>query len=311
MSEIQEPEIYPNAPAIILVNPQMGENIGAAARVMHNFGLTDLRIVNPRDGWPNLAAEAMSAKAIGLIQAAPIYTTTAEAVADMQVVYATSARMRDMAKPVVESPFLGEKLHQYARAGVRTAILFGAERSGLLNEDVVLADALLTIPVNPENPSLNLAQAVAVVAYEWARGGHVLRAEESALSSMHSGEVEDSVPPPESASALSDSPARGELFTEPSARAVSLENQEDFSGDNQTKQLDREQSNKARLYAMLEHLVEALEAKGHFHPPGKRAVMEANIRNMFTRAGLTEQEVQSMRGIIRSLGGEFQNKPRH
>ncbi|HAQ34036.1 MAG: rRNA methyltransferase [Maricaulis sp.] len=157
------------APAIILVNPQMGENIGAAARVMGNFALPDLRVVAPRDGWPSPQAEAM---AVGspVLASARLFSTTAEATADLSRIYATTARPRGMEKRVVTGREAVGEARQALAAGEGTGILFGAERQGLENHDVAGADAILTLPVCPEFKSLNLAQAVAVVAYEWASG---------------------------------------------------------------------------------------------------------------------------------------------
>ena len=153
------------SPAIILVHPQMGENIGAAARVMLNFGLTDLRLVAPRDGWPNEAAVTMSAGALPERVEARVYANAQEAIASLSYVYATTARPRDMVKPVFDASGAVKDLTQ--RDG-QVGILFGAERSGLPNDVVTLADAILTYPVNTEFASLNLAQAVAVFAHTFA-----------------------------------------------------------------------------------------------------------------------------------------------
>ena len=151
-------------PIIILVHPQMGENIGAAARVMANFGLSELRLVAPRDGWPNFQAQAVAAHATHIVDAAKVYGTTEEAVADLELVYATCCRMRDMEKPVMTPRELIPTLQPSQRVG----ILFGPERTGLENPDMVRAAAHIFIPVNPEYQSLNLAQAVGVVAYPGA-----------------------------------------------------------------------------------------------------------------------------------------------
>lgn len=157
------------APAIILVNPQMGENIGAAARVMGNFGLADLRLVAPRDGWPSPQAEAM---AVGspVLEATKVYESVAAATADLSRVYATTARPRGMEKRVLTGRDAITEAREALSAGEGTGILFGAERQGLENDAVAGADAILTLPVDPGFKSLNLAQAVAVVAYEWASG---------------------------------------------------------------------------------------------------------------------------------------------
>lgn len=153
-------------PAIILVKPQMGENIGATARVMLNFGFTDLRIIAPRDGWPNPKAEDMSAGAIDVIKNAKIFDNTADALDDITHLYATTARLRDMIKPVYSPRATAEEICKFPSS--KAAIMFGAERSGLENEDVVLANAVVTIPVAPIYASLNLAKAVCVLCYEIA-----------------------------------------------------------------------------------------------------------------------------------------------
>jgi len=156
-------------PAFVLVAPQMGENIGAAARAMLNFGLERMRIVNPRDGWPNPKAGAMAAGAGRVLDAAGLYDTTAGAVADCTYVFATTARQRDLTKPVLTPERAMEQARAMLDAGQKVAVLFGPERAGLENADVALADALISVPVNPEFPSLNLAQCVLLTAYEWQR----------------------------------------------------------------------------------------------------------------------------------------------
>jgi tRNA/rRNA methyltransferase len=154
-------------PVIILVSPQMGENIGAAARAMANCGLSDLRLVNPRDGWPNPKADASASGATHITGATQVYATTEEAVADLSYVIASTARPRDLVKPVLTPQSAATELHVRAQAGIRVGLLFGAERTGLLNEDIALADAIATVPLNPEFTSLNLAQAVLLFGYEW------------------------------------------------------------------------------------------------------------------------------------------------
>ena len=157
-----------NKPVIVLVQPQLGENIGKAARAMLNFGLTEMRIVNPRDGWPNPSAGPAAAGADMVLDQARIYSSTAEAVADCEHVYATTVRKRGVTKPVVGADGAARLIH--SEAG-RHAILFGREASGLETEDVALARHILTVPINPEFGSLNLAQAVILCAYEWSRIG--------------------------------------------------------------------------------------------------------------------------------------------
>ncbi|MGY6551787.1 MAG: RNA methyltransferase [Erythrobacter sp.] len=155
-----------NKPVIVLVRPQLGENIGKAARAMLNFGLTEMRLVAPRDGWPNPSAGPAAAGADIVLEQAQVYATTAEAVADCQHVHATTVRKRGVTKPVIGADEAGRLVH--TEAG-RHAVLFGPERSGLETEDVALARNILTIPINPEFGSLNLAQAVVLVSYEWSR----------------------------------------------------------------------------------------------------------------------------------------------
>ena len=159
------------APAIILVEPQLGENIGAAARAMANFGLADLRLVNPRAGWPSDKARAAASRADHVIDAAQVFDTTEAAVADLRFVYATTARNRDLPKQVVGPREAVGELRARAAAGEATGILFGRERWGLTNEEVALSDAIVTFPVNPAFASLNIAQAVLVMSYEWMASG--------------------------------------------------------------------------------------------------------------------------------------------
>jgi tRNA/rRNA methyltransferase len=160
-----------NKPVIVLVRPQLGENIGKAARAMLNFGLTELRLVSPRDGWPNPSAGPAASGADVVLEQAKVYETTAEAVADCAHVHATTVRKRGVTKPVIGADEAGRQVHTLPG---RHAIIFGPERSGLETEDVALARNILTIPINPEFASLNLAQAVILVAYEWARIGREL-----------------------------------------------------------------------------------------------------------------------------------------
>ncbi len=230
-------------PCFVLVAPQMGENIGAAARVMANFGLTDLRLVAPRDGWPNPAAETMSAGALPDVVKVTVFDTVEQAVADCGLVFATTARPREMEKHVVGA---SEAVARIRATPVQAAVLFGAERAGLPNEAVVMADAILSYPVNASFASLNLAQAVALLSHAIA-------------------EADAGGPPPAFADAL-DAPATRE-----------------------------------ELLGMTEHFEEELDRAGFFFPDSKRAPMVQNLRNAFTRAGWTSQEVRTFRGAIKAL----------
>lgn len=156
-------------PAFILVRPQMGENIGASARAMLNFGLERMRIVAPRDGWPNAAAVALASGAGRVLDQAGLFPDVQAAIADCDFVFATTARGRELTKPIYTPEAAMDHARALVAAGKRVGVLFGPERAGLENEDVVLANAIVTVPVNPEFASLNLAQCVLLMGYEWRR----------------------------------------------------------------------------------------------------------------------------------------------
>jgi tRNA/rRNA methyltransferase len=157
------------APIVVLVEPQLGQNIGMAARAMGNFALSELRIVNPRDGWPNVHASRAASGADAIVDGAKLFDTVAAAIADCTLVFATTARAHDQAKPVLSPEAAAQEMATEAGKQGRVAILFGRERWGLTNEEVALADRIVTFPVDPEFASLNLAQAVLLVGYEWFR----------------------------------------------------------------------------------------------------------------------------------------------
>ena len=158
-----------NQPAFVLVRPQMGENIGAAARGMWNFGLDQMRVVAPRDGWPNPKAVAMASGAGRLLDHAGLFDDLDAALADCSYVFATTARPRGMTKTVMSPERAMAEAVRMSAAGEKVAVLFGPERTGLENADIVRANAIITVPVNPEFPSLNLAQCVLLAGYEWRR----------------------------------------------------------------------------------------------------------------------------------------------
>lgn len=241
-----------HGPAIILCEPQMGENIGAAARAMANFGLNDLRIVNPRDGWPNEKAEANAAKATHIIAAARVFERLEDAVADLSFVYATTARDRDVTKEVRGPVHAGKHIRELETVGAKAGLLFGRERWGLNNDEVALADEILTLPVVPEYASLNIAQAVLVVAYEWRKAG----------------------------------------FDDPDAALP-------FGASDRSPPATKEQ-----VLGMFEHLESALDERNFFRPPEKRPTMVRNLRAIFQRQQLTQQEVRTLRGIITCLDGK-------
>ena len=156
-------------PAFVLVRPQMGENIGAAARAMWNFGLDRMRITSPRDGWPNQRAVAMASGAGRLLDEAQLFDSTADAIGDCDYVYATTARPRELTKPVFSPEAAMNDARDRIAAGGKVAVLFGPERAGLENDDISRANAIISVPVNPQFASLNLGQCVLLTGYEWQR----------------------------------------------------------------------------------------------------------------------------------------------
>ena len=156
----------PPAPVVVLVRPQLGQNIGKAARAMLNFGLTELRLVNPRDGWPNPDAGPAASGADVVLEQAAVFATVADAVADCSTVFASTVRRRDLMMPVLSPEEMADAI---AASTARSAMLFGPERAGLETDEVALANAIVTVPINPGFGSLNLAQAVILLAYEWSK----------------------------------------------------------------------------------------------------------------------------------------------
>lgn len=165
----KQQELVADGPAIILVEPQLGENIGMVARAMANFGLAELRLVNPRDGWPNEKAKAAAAKADHIIDAVRVFDRLEDAVTDLNYIFATTARPRDNFKPVRGPVEAAVELRARHSRGEKTGIFFGRERWGLTNEEIALADEIVTFPVNPAFASLNIAQAVLLMSYEWMK----------------------------------------------------------------------------------------------------------------------------------------------
>ncbi|MBS0272234.1 MAG: RNA methyltransferase [Proteobacteria bacterium] len=238
-----------NTLTIILVEPQLGQNIGSVARAMLNFGLTDLRIVRPRDGWPNPEALPPAAGADKILEYAQVFPSTLKAIGDLHRLFATSSRTPDMIKSIYAPKPALQSLALTAQQGQKVGVLFGGERCGLRNEDISLCEAIIQIPTIPNFSSLNIAHAVVLVAYEWF-------------------------------AQMSSSPFQ--LFR---TGRTCLATREDLS-------------------KFFSHLEEELDRSGFLRHEKKRATMVRNIRNIFQRAHLTEQEVRTLRGIIRSLSGE-------
>jgi tRNA/rRNA methyltransferase len=233
-------------PIVILVEPQLGENIGAAARAMANFGLSRLRLVAPRQPWPNEKARIMAAGADRILVGAELYDSLQAAIADCSFVFAATARAHDQAKPVVSAPEAAALMAPRIAAGEVVAVAFGRERNGLENDEVALADRILTLPVNPAFASLNLAQAVVIVAYEWfklATGGKL-------------------------------------PFAMPEKSATAP---------------------KQQLLAFFASLERELEKVEFFRPPDKRDTMQINLRNIFNRIAPTQQDIQTLHGVIMAI----------
>lgn len=245
------------APVAVLVNPQLGENIGTAARAMANFGLHELRLVDPRDGWPNEKALTSSSGANWIIENAAVHETLAGALKDVNYVYATTARPRGMIKEVITPEQAGHDMRARVGRGEKVALLFGRERFGLSNDEVSLADVIVTAPVNPAFASINIAQAVLLMGYEWFKD-----------QAESLGQQTPELPALE-----------GPGLQTPDTRLATKE----------------------ELYGFFDHLERELDIAGFFKTEDKKPGMLRNIRNLFSRAELTEQEVRSLRGIVSSL----------
>jgi tRNA/rRNA methyltransferase len=244
-------------PVIILVRPQLGENIGTAARAMMNCGLTEMRLVSPRDDWPNPKAVAAASGADAIVEAARVYDSVTAATQDLNRVYATTARRRDMFKEVLPPRAAVYELIAAELAGERTGLLFGPEAKGLNNDEVTLASKIVEAPLNPHHGSLNLAQAVLLMGWEW----RMQRLDDTPLlapgareTAMRDGAFADAMPAPQ-----------------------------------------------RDLVNLFEHLERELDDAGFFFPAEKGPTMARNIRNMLHRAHLTEQEVRTLRGVVKAL----------
>jgi tRNA/rRNA methyltransferase len=252
------PPIEEEWPAVCLVRPQMGENIGAAARVLLNFGLVSLRLVAPRDRWPNPKADVVAVGADHVLKRAKVEWRLEDALADATFVLAATARPRGMEKPVWGPREAAANLRAAIAAGERPVVMFGPEAAGLESDEVAKADAILTLPVNPAFASLNLANAVAVFAYAYA---------EARQQSSAPDWFRDESPP----------------------------------------------ATQEELEALFTHLEEELEHGRFFHPLDKAPLMKRNLRAVFLRARLTEQEARTFRGVIKALtigrGGRKKGDP--
>ena len=234
------------APIVVLVEPQLGENIGAAARAMANFGLSRLRLVKPRPRWPSAKARIMAAGADRILDAATLHADLQDAIADCTLVLATTARAHDQAKPVIGAEASAGLMAPAVLRGENVAVIFGRERNGLENREVALADRIITLPVNPAFASLNLGQAVLVVAYEW-----------------HKLAVAGALP---------------------------------FAMPEKSRPAPKEQL--SALFAGIERELDAVE---FFRPPEKRDTMLINLRNIIQRMQPSQQDIQTLHGVIMAI----------
>jgi TrmH family RNA methyltransferase len=241
-------ELFPigNSPVVVLVRPQLADNIGAVARAMANGGLFHLRLVAPRDGWPQEKAWRNASGADRLLDAATVHATVADAVADLHHVFATCPRPRHIVKPVLTARGAAAELREICGRDLKAGILFGPERAGLDNDDMACSDALVRFPLNPAFMSLNLSQAVMVLAYEWW-------------------------------TAADQTPIRA-LMT------------------NETRV-----ATKGELENFLTHLVDELDACGFLRNLPKRPGMVRNLRHLFERGEVTEQELRTLHGVVTEL----------
>lgn len=241
------------APVVILVRPQLGENIGMAARAMLNCGLGELRLVAPRDEWPNTKADRAASGADEVLKGAEVFDDVASAVADLQRVFATSARGRELTQRIVPPREAAAEMARAVAGKQRVGLLFGPERTGLDNEDLAHADTIVTIPLNPAFSSLNLAQAVLLLAYEWSQAVVT--------------------------------PTAVRLETGGAAIA-----------------------SRAELEEFVQRLEAELDEAGFFKVAEKRPRMMLNIRALFTRAEVTDQEIRTLHGIVSELIGKRRRK---
>ncbi|MBO0765297.1 MAG: RNA methyltransferase [Hyphomicrobiaceae bacterium] len=244
-------------PVLLLVRPQLVDNIGMVARAMANFGLEHLRLVAPRDGWPNEKARIAASGANFIIDGAEAFPGFEPALAGLNWVAATTARQRDLAKPVLTPEQAVAQMRRRLAEGQRCGIVFGPERNGLETGEVANADAIVMASVNPSFASLNLAQAVLLVGYEWMKqtGGGTL--------------------------------GRVTAYEAPIAPGLNTRGSPPAGRD--------------ELIAFFEHLESELDASGFFTAPDKRASVVQNLRSMFVRMGATEQEIRTLRGIVKAL----------
>ena len=251
-------------PVVVLVRPQLADNIGMVARAMANFGLEQLRLADPRDGWPNGKARTAASGANFIIDAACAYDGLKAAVGDLNWVCATTARQRDLVKPILTPVAAVAEMRRRIAAGQSCGVLFGPERNGLETEEVASADAVVMAPVNPSFASLNLAQATLLIGYEWIKQSHA-----GTLGRV----------------------TRYEREVAPGLRTRGSP-----------------PASKQEMFGLFEHIEAELDRAGFFSAPEKRQSVVQNMRAMFTRMGATQQEIRTLRGIVKALVGRRRSR---
>ncbi len=233
-------------PVFVMVRTQLASNIGASARAMMNFGIQELRLVSPREDWLSSEARSMAAGADKILEEAKVFNDLSSAVSDLQYVYATSARRRDMIYEISNAEEGAIKLTQQILAGVKCGVLFGPERTGLLNDELMFADSVIEVPLNPEHSSLNVSQAVLLIGYEYFKHNNQNRNNENNILNSRVAEKKD-------------------------------------------------------LIIFFNHLESELDKAGYFSIPEKRPKMLRNLKNIFIRSHLSQQEINTLHGVINDL----------
>lgn len=246
MKKVPAPQSCDNLPVVILVRPQLAENMGMVARAMMNAGLYNLRLVHPRENHLSDKAVAASSGSAIILENAFVFETLEDAVADLNYVLATTSRERGMTKPVYHPEKAAHLINEKLNSNQKCGILFGAERTGLENHELIIADGIIEIPLNPAHTSLNLSQAVLLIGYEWLKS-------KNKIDNSHM-EMGGSTP-----------------------------------------------ATKQDLEAFFRHLEEVLTQKGYFRFDDKKERMQRNLRNIFTRTGLTTSEINTLHGIVNEL----------
>ena len=273
-------------PIILLSRPTLSQNIGACARAMMNFGLTDMRLIDPQADWLNANARALSADADPILESAQKFSNIEEALHDLHHVYATTARPRDMIKDVVTPKELAAEVYAHKKANKKVGILMGSEKSGLENDEIALCDKIVTIPLNPDFSSINLAQATILVAYELFQFNHETHGNPETKHQNHNTQKTETL--------------INTRETEQESAWTKTWAKSNISEHDIAPRTD--------LFGFFHHLESELEKKNYYRCADKRPIMDRNLRNMFARANFTTQEIRTLRGVISTLTSTFDDE---